>query len=193
MIFKNPLKYFNQFYNNLLSQFKKLYLNSSLYDKKISKIYNEKLEYKPSPHLLSSLIKYQAKKFKIDDLSSDMLWNQKNISEKEFKRLNNFFWFFSLDLKSSKSTTQTIVNNWIKNNYKYNSKSWEFDITAKRIIALLSNYHLTYENSDKAYQDDFNGIIQKQANHLIQEINKSKSIEDKIIGCASIVLVGLCY
>ena len=72
-----------------------------------------------------------------------------------------------------------MVHNWIKNNYKYNSKSWEFDITAKRIIALLSNYHLTYENSDKAYQDNFNGIIQKQANHLIQEINKSKSIEDK--------------
>lgn len=193
MIFKNPLKYFNQFSNNFLHQFRKIYLKSNFYDKKISKIYNDKLEYKPSPHLLSSLIKYQSKKFKIDDLSSEMLWNQKNISEKEFKRLNNFFWFFSLDLKSSKKTTQTIVHNWIKNNYKYNSKSWEFDITAKRIIALLSNYHLTFENSDKEYQDNFNGIIQKQTNHLIQEITKSKSIEDKIIGCASIILAGLCY
>jgi len=193
MIFKNPLKYLNQFYNNFLNQLRNIYLNSNIYDRRISKINNDKLEYKPSPYLLSSLIKYQTKKFKVDDLSPETLWSQKNINEKEFRKLNNFFWFFSLDLKSSKNTTQAIVHNWVKNNYKYNSKSWEFDITAKRIIALLSNYHLTYENSDKAYQDDFNGIIQKQANHLIQEINKSKSIEDKIIGCASIILVGLCY
>jgi len=193
MIFKNPLKYLNQFYNNFLNQFRSIYLNSNIYDRRISKIHNDKLEYKPSPYLLSSLIKYQAKKFKVDDLTPETLWSQKNIDNKEFRKLNNFFWFFSLDLKSSKNTTQTIVHSWIKNNYKYNSKSWEFDITAKRIIALLSNYHLTYENSDKAYQDDFNGIIQKQANHLIQEINKSKLIEDKIIGCASIILVGLCY
>ena len=25
-----------------------------------------------------------------------------NLSDKEYKRLNNFYWFFSLDLKSSK-------------------------------------------------------------------------------------------
>ena len=36
-------------------------------------------------------------------------------------------------------------------------------------------------------------IIQKQANHLINEINRSKIIDDKLIGCASIILVGLCY
>ena len=36
-------------------------------------------------------------------------------------------------------------------------------------------------------------MIKKQTNHLINEINKSKSIENKLIGCASIILVGLCY
>ena len=36
-------------------------------------------------------------------------------------------------------------------------------------------------------------MIQKQANHLMNEINKSKLIDDKIIGCAAIILVGLCY
>ena len=28
---------------------------------------------------------------------------------------------------------------------------------------------------------------------MIYEINKSNSIDDKLIGCASIILVGLCY
>ena len=36
-------------------------------------------------------------------------------------------------------------------------------------------------------------MIKKQTNHLINEINKSKLIEDKLIGCAAIILVGLCY
>ena len=36
-------------------------------------------------------------------------------------------------------------------------------------------------------------MIQKQTNHLINEINNSKKIDDKIIGCAAIILVGLSY
>ena len=43
------------------------------------------------------------------------------------------------------------------------------------------------------YQNRFNGIIQKQANHLMNEINRSKIIDDKMIGCTAIILVGLCY
>ena len=36
-------------------------------------------------------------------------------------------------------------------------------------------------------------MIQKQTNHLINEINNSKVVDDKLIGCAAIILVGLCY
>ena len=72
---------------------------------------------------------------------------------KDFKKLNNFFWFFSLDLKSSKKTTQSILSNWIDNNKKYNEKSWEINLTSKRIISWLSNHQLTYKivkkNTDK--------------------------------------------
>ena len=85
------------------------------------------------------------------------------------------------------------MTNWINYNYKYNNKSWDFDVTAKRIIAWLSCHNLTYEGSDQNYKKKFNKIIQKQTNHLINEINRSKLIEDKLIGCASIILVGLCY
>ena len=139
MIFKNILFFLSQFFENFLNQFEKIYLNSNYYDKKISKINFKDLTYKPSPHLLSSLINYQKKKFNIDSFSTENLWNNNNIKSEEFKKLNNFYWFFSIDLKSSKKATQSIISNWIKNNFKYRSKSWEFDLTSKRIIAWLSN------------------------------------------------------
>ena len=185
--------YKNRIFFGISNQLRKFYLNSKLYDKKISKVDNKDLSYKPSPHLLSSLINYQKKKFKIEDFVLDNVWKSKDINNKDFKTLNNFYWFFGLDLKSSKLATQTVIKNWIKNNYKYNDKSWNFDLTAKRIIAWLSCHNLTYEEGDQNYKDIFNKIIQKQTNHLINEINKSDLIEDKLIGCASIILVGLCY
>ena len=52
-------------------------------------------------------------------------------------------------LKSSKQTSQSIITNWIKDNYRYNAKSWDFDLTAKRIIAWLSYHYLTYEESNQ--------------------------------------------
>ena len=81
----------------------------------------------------------------------------------------------------SKKNTQLVIKNWINHNNKYNDKSWSFDLTAKRIIAWLSNHNLTYENCDEEYRNHFNVMIQKQTNHLINEINKSKLVDDKSI------------
>ncbi len=185
--------YINRFFFDISNQLRKFYLNSNFYDKKISKIDNEDLIYKPSPYLLSSLIKYQKKKFRIEDFSLNEIWKNENLSNKEYKSLNSFYWFFSLDLKSSKKTAQSVISKWINNNHKFNSRSWDFDLTAKRIIAWLSSHNLSYEESDQIYKNDFNKIIKKQTNHLINEINRSDFIDDKLIGSASIILVGLCY
>ena len=193
MILRNPLNFIIRFFTNISKYLRNFYLNSNYYNKKISKINHNNIFYKPSPHLLSSLIKYQTKKISVDDISTENLWNNKNISYKDFKRLNNFYWFFSLDLKSSKKNTQKIILDWIKKNFKYNSKTWEFDLTSRRIIAWLSNHVLTIDQGDENYQYQFNEIIQKQTNHLMYEINKSKIVDDKMIGCAAIILVGLCY
>jgi len=193
MILRNPLNFISQLLANTSKQIRSIYLNSNYYDKKISKINNNDLIYKPSPHLLSSLIKYQKKKINVDDISTENLWDNDDINFEDFRKLNNFYWFFSLDLKSSKKNTQKIISEWIKKNIKYNSKSWEFDLTSKRIIAWLSCHYLTIEKSDKDYLNHFNRMIQKQTNHLMSEINESKVVDDKIIGCAAIILVGLCY
>ena len=94
--------YINRFFFTIYNQFRKFYLNSNLYDKKISKINSTNFAYKPSPHLLSSLIKYQKKKIKIEDFCLDEIWKKNDLSDKEYENFNNFYWFFSLDLKSSK-------------------------------------------------------------------------------------------
>ena len=192
MIKTNSLGILRQFYINIKESFKSIYQNSNFYEKKISKTFNNSFEYKPSPHLLSSIIKYHSKKYRIEDFAIDSIW-QNNLNSRDYKKLNNFFWFFSLDLKSSKKTTQTVIKNWISNNSKYQKKSWEFDLTAKRIISWLSNHQLTYEDSDQEYRSTFDHMIQKQTNHLLNEIKNSKEVENKMIGCAAIILTGLAY
>ena len=54
---QNYLNLSNGILFKLKSSFKKLYKNSNFYEKKISKTFDNNFEYKPSPHLLSSIIK----------------------------------------------------------------------------------------------------------------------------------------
>ena len=192
MIIKNLIVSLSQFYFDLKVSLKKFYQNSSFYDKKISKTKDITFDYKPSPYLLSSIVKYQKKKYNIEDFALETIW-QNNLKYEEYEKLNNFFWFFSLDLKSSKKTTQSIINNWINKNNFYNPKSWDFDITSKRIISWLSNHQLTYEDCDEDFRKKFNQSIQKQTNHLLNEIKNLTEVENKIIGCAAVILTGLAY
>ena len=192
MIIKSFSDNLSQFYFDLKISLKHFYQNSNFYDKKISKTKKIVFDYKPSPHLLSSIVKYQKKKYKIEDFALETIW-QNDLKYEEFEKLNNFFWFFSLDLKSSKKTTQTVINNWINKNGRYNKKSWDFDITSKRIISWLSNHQLIYEDCDEKFKKRFNQSIQKQTNHLLNEIKNLSVVENKIVGCAAIILTGLTY
>jgi uncharacterized heparinase superfamily protein len=193
MIFNNSLNFINNSFIFLKKKTRSLYLNSNIYNKKITPSFVTSLEYQPSPSLLDSLVKYDKKKINIENYSLNKIWDKKNLKEKDYINLNSFFWLFSLDLKSSKKDTQDIILQWINKNNRYNSKSWEVDLLAKRIIAWTSNSRLTYEESNTDYKDKFNFIIQKQINHLINEIEGSELVDDKMIGCAAIVLTGLSY
>ena len=172
---------------------KQIYLNSIFYDKKISsKLINE-LKYKPSSYLLSSIVKIKSKKFKIENFLYDNFWTNKRLNQKQLQKLSNFYWLFSLDLKSSSKSVQMVIKNWIEKNNKYNSKNWDFAITSKRIISWLSNTQLTCDNSINQYQKDFDTIIHKQTFHLINQIDREKKLKNKLIGVAAIILVGLSY
>ena len=153
MIIKNLIVSLSQFYFDLKVNLKKVYQNSSFYDKKISKTKDITFDYKPSPYLLSSIVKYQKKKYKIEDFALETIW-QNNLKYEEYEKLNNFFWFFSLDLKSSKKTTQSIINNWINKNNFYNLhhflRKLDYDKKAKQLFFWLldqnpNSYHYIYD------------------------------------------------
>ncbi len=177
----------------MIGALRNLYLNSFLYDKKISKLTNGLFQYKPSTYLLSSIVKIQSKKIDINEFSLESVWTNSNLSKKQFKKLNNFFWIFSLDLKSSNTTVQKIIEDWIEINKKYNSKSWDFKTTSKRIISWLSNSKLTYDSSSDEYKKKFNYIVYKQTLHLLYQIKNSKDYNDKLIGISAIILFSLSY
>ena len=193
MVFNNLLNFINNSYIFSKKKIRTLYLSSNIYNKKITPLDTVSLKYHPSPNLLDSLIKYDKKKVNIENYSLNEIWDNKGLKEKDYKNLNSFFWLFSLDLKSSKKDTQNVILQWIDKNPRYNFKSWEVDIVAKRIIAWTSNSRLSYEDSTADYKDKFNGIIKKQINHLINEIKRSEWVDDKMIGCAAIILTGLTY
>ena len=193
MIFNNLLNLINNSYIFSKKKIYSLYLSSNIYNRKITPSILSSLEYYPSANLLDSLIKYNKKKINIENYSLNEIWDNKKLKKKDYKNLNSFFWLFSLDLKSSKKDTQNVILQWIDKNHRYNSKSWEFDIVAKRIIAWTSNSRLTYEDSSAEYKVNFNGVINKQINHLINEITRSEWVDDKMIGCAAIILTGLSY
>jgi uncharacterized heparinase superfamily protein len=193
MIFNNLLNLINNSYIFSKKKIHSVYLSSNIYNKKITPSVVNSLEYHPSPNLLNSLIKYDKKKINIENYSLNKIWDNKNLKKKDYKNLNSFFWLFSLDLKSSKKDTQNVVLQWINKNHRFDSKSWEIDIVAKRIIAWTSNSKLTYEDGSAEYKSKFNSVIKKQINHLINEIEGSEWVDDKIIGCAAIILTGLAY
>ena len=64
MFLKNSLSYINEFYFIFKNQIRRIYLSSSIYNRKISKFDENVLVYKPSLNILSSLIKYEKKKKK---------------------------------------------------------------------------------------------------------------------------------
>ena len=168
---------------------KQIYLNSIIYDKILTDKSISELRYKPSAHLQSSIVKIKTKKFNIHDFSHDDFWTNKMLNEKQLQKLNNFYWLFSLDLKSPSKSVQKIIKSWIEKNHKYNTKNWKFELTSKRIISLLSNMNLTYDNGEEQYQKDFNFIIHKQTLHLINQIEKEKCFNNRIISITLVYLI----
>ena len=193
MVLKNSFNHLNEFFFYIYNYIRKIYLKSSFYNKKISKIEKKEIEYKPSLSLLACLIKYEKKRNNIEDFYVSSIWENKKIKESDYKKLHNFFWLFTLDLKSSKKITQSIIKNWIDQNENYNNKNWDIDILSKRVISWISNSKLTYDESSESYKKQFNFLIRKQINHLINEINRSELVDDKMIGCTAIILSGVCY
>ena len=193
MFLKNSLNLLNEFLYSSRSEIRKIYFKSSIYNNKISKIEFKNITYKPSLSILSCLVKYEKKKLKIEELDKDNIWENKFLKKKNYTKLNNFYWLFSIDLKSSSNITQSIIEKWINKNENYNSKNWQIDTLSKRIISWIANSKLTYDDGDVKYKNKFNFSVNKQINHLVNELSKSESVDDKLLGCTAVVVAGLSY
>ena len=123
-------------FNFIIKQIKKLYLNSKIYDRKISRVYEGGLEYIPPLNLLDCVVTIKNKKNRIEDYNIESVWDNFNLNQRDLGKLHSFFWLFKIDLKSSKEITQSVILKWIETNKNYNDKTWDIETLSKRVIAL---------------------------------------------------------
>ena len=186
-------KFLNNSLSYLYKQIRKIYLNSNIYNRKISRVYDGGLNYVPNLSLLNCIIKSKERSFRIENFSLEDVWNKIDLNDEDFKKIHSFYWLFTINLKSSKKITQNIISNWIKNYESYSPKSWETDTLAKRIISWISNSQITYEDATENYKILLSRNIKKQVNHLMNEIDNSTTLNDKMLGCAAIILASLSF
>ena len=91
MIFKNLLNLINNSFIFFKEKIHSVYLNSNIYNKKISTLNDSSLEYRPSPSLLDCLVKFERKRINIENYSLDKIWNNQKLKTKDYKNLNSFF------------------------------------------------------------------------------------------------------
>ena len=173
--------------------FRNYYYTTSYYNKKLVNFVPDRIFYSPSTHLSSSLTTISSDFYKITNTSPELLWKT-NIKEKQrFENLHSFLWLAKLDRKNSKIVTKNIINSWINSFFNYNSDTWNMEITAKRIIAWVSNIDITLEGSNKLYKENFFLCLIKQSNFLLKNIKNLFNGVSKIICCAAIILSGIIF
>ena len=87
----NPILY-------ITKQIRKIYLNSSIYNTKISKVFEGGFEYIPHLKIFDCIVKVKDRKNRIEDYDIESIWKNLNLSKKDFKKLHSFFWLFTIEL-----------------------------------------------------------------------------------------------
>ena len=172
---------------------KNYYFRSNYYNKKLITFIPDRIFYNPSTYLSASLTTTKNDFYIISNILPKVLWKIKDEDVKNFKNLHSFLWLTKLDRKNSKSITKNIINSWIENFFNYDVNAWEMEITAKRIIAWVSNTDITLENSDKTYKEKFFLSLIKQSNFLLKNLKNLSYDSGKIICCSAIILSGMIF
>jgi uncharacterized heparinase superfamily protein len=173
--------------------FRNYYLSSSYYNKNLVNFIPDRIFYNPSTNLCASLTTINNDFYKITNTSPELLWENNIKDKQQFNNLHNFLWLAKLDRKNSKKITKGIIKSWINLFFDYNINVWEMEITAKRIIAWVSNTDITLEDSDKIYKQNFFLSVIKQSNFLLRNIKNLQNGSTKIICCSAIILSGLIF
>ena len=118
------------------------------------------------------------------------LWKITNLEEDKTKKLHNFCWLPSLNIKTEKELGCLIVDQWINNFSNYNEKYWTLDVVTMRLIYWISSYEIIFKNSDLIFRSKVINNIVKQTKHLFKNISLIQNGVDKIKTLAALILVG---
>ena len=173
--------------------FRNFYFTSHFYNKKLITFIPDRIFYRPSSYLCASLTTFGYDFYKITNTSHEALWNTSTKDKQKFENLHSFLWLAKVDRKNSKIITKDIIKIWMDNFFDYDPNAWEMEITARRIIAWVSNTDITLEDSDKIYKKIFFLSLVKQSNFLLRNLKNLFYSPAKIICCASIILSGIIF
>jgi len=185
--------YFFSIINLFFLGFRKIYLKSNYYNKKLVSFTPDRIFYNPSTYLCASLTTTNSDFYKISNTEPKILWKLNPNDRQGFENLHSFLWLTRLDRKNSRIIIQNIIKNWINIFYNYNPDAWEMETTSRRIIAWASNTDITIENSDKNYKEKFFLSLVKQSNFLSKNLKNLSHGLSKIICCSAIILSGLIF
>ena len=110
MILKNSLNFITEFFNYSSNQIRKIYLSSRIYNKKISKIDDKLIEYKPSPNLLDCLIKYEKKK---NNIEPGKILNKNSVHHEEFGIITKNDMIINEKTKLTIDELRSYYTNWL--------------------------------------------------------------------------------
>ena len=145
--------YFFSVFKLFFLSFRNIYFKSNFYNKRLVSNIPDRIFYNPSTYLTASLTSVSNDFYKIANTSPDLLWKANFDNQLKFENLHSFLWLTRLDRKNNKTITKNIIKSWIDIFYNYHPKTWSLEITAKRIIAWLSNTDITLEDADKQYKE----------------------------------------
>ena len=83
---------------------------------------------------------------------------------------------------------QKIIIIWIKNNNRYNKKTWENSNISKRVLAWILNSDIILNNADKFFKQNFFNSIINQVNHLKNNLKYENNFLNKIEIVSAIIL-----
>ena len=191
--FKSIKLYFFSIIKLFFLSIRNFYFKSKFYNKKLIGDVPSRIFYNPSTYLSASLTSTNKDFYKVENSSPELLWRTSIKEKLKFENLHSFLWLARLDRKNSKNITKLIIKSWNNNFFNYESNTWEMEITAKRVIAWISNTDITLEGSDKVYREEFFLSLIKQSNFLLKNLKNLFYNPTKIICCAAIILSGIAF
>ena len=185
--------YFFSIIQLTLLRLKNIYYKTSYYNKILINIYPERIFYRPSAYLITPFLDSDKEIYKISDISTGSIWEEKIQSNIKFDNLHSFLWLTKIDKKNISKVVQSIIINWINKYYDYDPRSWNVNTTSKRIIAWSSNLDITLNEANEEYRNKFFLSIVKQSNFLLKNIKNLPLDSSRIACCSAIILSGLIF